>query len=120
TGTRPLLFFSYAVKYHKGWEPPKLHSQVLDHLREWGFPVSQYIEVVEGVAGCLKFYKKMGDRRAKLPFEIDGVVYKLNSLAGREELGYVSRAPRWAIAHKFAAEEAETDIGTVELQGSRN
>ncbi|HZP11435.1 MAG TPA: NAD-dependent DNA ligase LigA [Nevskiaceae bacterium] len=119
TAKRPLSFFAYAVEYHKGWEPPKLHSQVLDHLRDWGFPVSQYIEVVEGVEGCLKFYRKMGDRRAKLPFEIDGVVYKLNSLAGREELGYVSRAPRWAIAHKFAAEEAETLLERIEVQVSR-
>jgi DNA ligase (NAD+) len=119
TAKRPLSFYAYAVEYHRGWKPPRLHSEVLDQLRSWGFPVSDLIAVVQGVGGCMRYYEKIGGRRPKLPFEIDGVVYKLNNLAGREELGYVSRAPRWAIAHKFAAEEAETLLERIEVQVSR-
>ena len=119
TAKRPLSFYAYAVEYHRGWKPPRLHSEVLEQLGSWGFPVSKLVEVVQGVDGCMRYYEKIGARRAKLPFEIDGVVYKLNNLAGREELGYVSRAPRWAIAHKFAAEEAETLLERIEVQVSR-
>ncbi len=119
TAKRPLSFYAYAVGHHQGWQSPRLHSEVLESLRSWGLPVSKLITVAHGVDGCLRFYRKMEKERAKLPYEIDGVVYKLDSLAGREELGYVSRAPRWAVAHKFAAEEAETLLESVEFQVSR-
>ncbi|HUR40554.1 MAG TPA: NAD-dependent DNA ligase LigA [Verrucomicrobiae bacterium] len=119
TAKRPLAFYAYAVAQHEGWKAPVLHHEILAQLREWGFPVSDLVGLVHGADGCLRYFEKMGKRRAKLPFEIDGVVYKLDALAGREELGFVSRAPRWALAHKFPAEEAETICEAVEFQVSR-
>ncbi|HUS23887.1 MAG TPA: NAD-dependent DNA ligase LigA [Candidatus Binatia bacterium] len=119
TASRPLAFAGYATAHREGWTPPATHMDVLDQLKRWGVPVSAYAEKVRGPEGCLKYFQKIGARRAKLPFQIDGVVYKLNALAGREELGSVSRAPRWAIAHKFPAEEAETICEAVEFQVSR-
>jgi DNA ligase (NAD+) len=119
TAQRPLAIYVYAVGYHRGWTPPKTHHEVLEQLRAWGFPVSELIERVEGTGGCMKYYEAMQARRAKLGFDIDGVVYKLDDLAGRDELGSVSRAPRWAIAHKFPAEEALTLLENVEFQVSR-
>jgi DNA ligase (NAD+) len=119
TASRPLALYAYQVGFHQGWTLPKTHHEVLEQLRAWGFPVSELIERVQGSAGCLRYYQAMQARRPKLPFEIDGVVYKLDDLAGREELGSVSRAPRWAIAHKFPAEEAQTVVEAIEFQVSR-
>ena len=119
TAKRPLRFTAYSVGFHEGWTPPAKHSDVLKLLREWGLPVSDLIEVVSGEAGMREFFARMGERRAKLDFDIDGVVYKLDDLAGREELGSVSREPRWACAYKFAAEEAETVLEKVEFQVGR-
>ncbi|HZR37896.1 MAG TPA: NAD-dependent DNA ligase LigA [Nevskia sp.] len=119
TAQRPLSLYAYAVGYYKGWSPPKTHHEVLEQLRAWGFPVSELIDRVEGAAGCLKYYEAMQKKRPKLGFDIDGVVYKLDDLAGRDELGSVSRAPRWAIAHKFPAEEALTTVENIEFQVSR-
>ena len=119
TAQRPLAIYAYALGYHEGWTPPALHASVLQQLRQWGFPVSSLIEVVQGAAGCMDYYTRMQARRSTLPFDIDGVVYKLNDLAGREELGSVSRAPRWALAHKFPAEEAATQVENIEFQISR-
>jgi DNA ligase (NAD+) len=119
TAGRPLAFYAYALGYNEGFHAPKTHFEMLEQLRTWGFPVSDLIEVVQGADGCLDYYRRMGERRAKLAFDIDGVVYKLNDLAGREELGSVSRAPRWAVAHKFPAEEAITILENVEFQVGR-
>lgn len=119
TAQRPLSFCAYALGYTEGWTRPPLQTQVIEQLRQWGFPISPYFETVAGMEGCLAYYRKIGERRAKLPFAIDGVVYKLNDLAGRDELGSVSRAPRWALAHKFPAEEAETICESVDFQVSR-
>ncbi len=119
TAQRPLSFMAYAVGHAEGYRLPQTHGQLLDQLHDWGFPVSSLRERVQGVEGCLRYYEKIGKQRDKLPFEIDGVVYKLDNLAGREELGSVARAPRWAIAHKFAAEEAETVLENVEFQVGR-
>lgn len=119
TAKRPLAFYAYAVAQHEGWKAPALHHEMLEWLREWGFPVSDLAKVVRGADGALAYYEKMLKARPKLPFEIDGVVFKLDSLAGREELGFVSRAPRWAIAQKFPAEEAETICEQVDFQVSR-
>jgi DNA ligase (NAD+) len=82
----------------------------MNWLEDLRFPVSKERRVVRGVAGLFEFYRYIGGRRSALPFDIDGVVYKLNSLAGQETLGFVSRAPRFAVAHKFPAEEAITQI----------
>jgi len=119
TAQRPLAFYAYGVGYSEGWTSPALHSQVMQVLAGWGFPVSDLIDTVEGASGCLGYFEKMALRRADLPFDIDGVVFKLDDLAGREELGTVAREPRWACAYKFAAEEAETLLENVEFQVGR-
>jgi DNA ligase (NAD+) len=119
TAARPLAFFAYGVGHSERWVIPKLHSEILQLLRGWGFPVSELIETVQGVDGCLAYFERIGKRRGKLGFDIDGVVFKLDNLAGREELGAVSREPRWACAYKFAAEEAETVVQNIEFQVSR-
>ncbi|SEQ68595.1 DNA ligase (NAD+) [Solimonas aquatica] len=119
TAQRPLAFYAYAVGYSEHWRAPATHTKVLAQLRDWGLPVSDLIETVRGVEGCWQYYQGMQARRAQLPFDIDGVVYKLDDLAGREELGSVARAPRWAIAHKFPAEEAQTVLEAVDFQVGR-
>lgn len=119
TAQRPLAFTAYAVGYSEGWQAPRLHSEALEQLRVWGFPVSRLVERLVGVEGCLRYFEKIGARRAQLGFDIDGVVFKLDDLAGREELGSVTREPRWACAYKFAAEEAETLLEKVEFQVGR-
>ncbi|WP_374679578.1 NAD-dependent DNA ligase LigA [Hydrocarboniphaga effusa] len=119
TAKRPLAFYAYGVGYSEGWRAPKLHSQALEQLRGWGFPVSEYVKTVQGVEGCIAFFEDIARKRAKLGFDIDGVVFKLDDLAGREELGSVSREPRWACAYKFAAEEAQTLLEGIEFQVGR-
>ena len=123
TASRPLAFYAYGAYFDSdrghGPLPQQLGSAVLAQLRGWGFPVSELIDTVEGVEGCLKYFAAIGRKRPKLGFDIDGVVFKLDSLAGREELGAVSREPRWAVAYKFAAEEAETVVQNIEFQVSR-
>ncbi|MFT4046074.1 MAG: NAD-dependent DNA ligase LigA [Solimonas sp.] len=119
TALRPLAFYAYGLGHYEGWRRPATHGAVLAQLRAWGLPVSALIETVRGVDGCLRYYAAMQRRRASLPFDIDGVVYKLDDLAGRDELGSVARAPRWAVAHKFAAEEAETLLENVDFQVGR-
>lgn len=119
TARRPLAFYAYGVGYSEGWRAPKLHSQALEQLRGWGFPVSEHVKTVQGVEGCIAFFEDIGRKRARLGFDIDGVVFKLDDLAGREELGSVSREPRWACAYKFAAEEAQTLLEGIEFQVGR-
>ncbi|MES2884656.1 MAG: NAD-dependent DNA ligase LigA [Pseudomonadota bacterium] len=119
TASRPLAFYAYAVGVSEGLGVFKTHAALLQQLGDWGLPVSTLVETVTGTAGCWRYYQAMQVKRPSLPFDIDGVVYKLNDLAGREELGSVSRAPRWAIAHKFPAEEAETTLLDVEFQIGR-
>jgi len=118
TAQRPLRFFAYGtgVATRAKW---RLHSEMLDRLRELGFPVCEEREVVSGVDGLLAFYKKMGSRRENLPYAIDGVVYKVNRLDWQEKLGFVSRAPRFALAHKFPAEEQTTGVLKIEVQVGR-
>ncbi|PPE72825.1 DNA ligase (NAD(+)) LigA [Solimonas fluminis] len=118
TAKRPLAFYAYSIAQG---QPPSVrsHMDMLQQLRDWGFPVSDLVRLVEGVEGCMAYYLEIGGRRASLPFDIDGVVYKLDDLAGREELGFVSRAPRWAVAHKYPAEEAQTLLENVDFQVGR-
>jgi len=117
--SRPLDAFFYAVGETSGWKLPARHSETLMQLREWGLKVSPLTKVVKGAEGCLEYYRDIGSRRAQLPYEIDGVVYKVDRLRQQRELGFVSRAPRWAIAHKFPAHEENTVVRDVEFQVGR-
>jgi len=95
------------------------HGELLQLLRRWGFKICAQSRVVESVEGCLEYYREMGAARAQLPYQIDGVVYKVDDIELQRQLGFVSRAPRWAIAHKFPAEEALTTIRSIEFQVGR-
>lgn len=119
TARRRLSFFAYAVGVVEGGELPASHSRTLVKLREWGFPVSPEADVARGFAGLIAYYKRIGARRDTLPYDIDGVVYKLDDYAGQQVMGFVSRAPRWAIAHKFPAEEQSTTVEAIEIQIGR-
>ncbi len=117
TATRPLQIFCYAVAVMSNM--PKKHSETLEMLQQWGFRVNDAIKTVNGASGCLNYYYNMQEKRNNLPYEIDGVVYKVNDLQLQQQLGMVSRAPRWAIAHKFPAQEEITEITAVEFQVGR-
>ncbi|MEJ2633513.1 MAG: NAD-dependent DNA ligase LigA [Acidihalobacter sp.] len=119
TASRPLAFFCYGWGEVEGAELPVRHSEMLERLREWGVRVSPEAKVVCGAQGCLDYYRDIGRRRADLPYEIDGVVYKVNSREQQATLGFVSRAPRWAIAHKFPAQEELTKVLDIEFQVGR-
>src|SRR6202008_35297 len=94
-------------------------SELLQAFKGWGLPICPDVHLVRGVEGLLEYYRDMGARRRSLPYQIDGVVYKLDSRADQERLGFVSRAPRWATAHKFPAEEALTVVRGIEFQVGR-
>lgn len=119
TRQRRLSFYAYGTGQVEGGTLPDRHSRILAQLRDWGFPVSDLVEVVQGAEGLLDYYRRIGERRDALPFDIDGVVYKLDDLAGQREMGFVARAPRWAIAHKFPAQEQSTTVEAIEIQISR-
>ena len=119
TARRPLSFFAYSVGHVEGGVLPGRQSAVLDALRELGLPVCPERRVVTGVEGCLGYYDELAARRRDLDYEIDGIVYKVDDLADQQVLGYVSRAPRWAIAHKFPAEERTTTLRDVEFNVGR-
>lgn len=116
---RRLSFFAYGTGEVQGGELPDTHSGTLAQLGAWGFPVSALCKVVEGTDGLLGYYRDIGERRDSLPFDIDGVVYKLDDRAGQQTMGFVSRAPRWAIAHKFPAQEQSTTVEAIEIQIGR-
>lgn len=119
TAQRPLDIVCYALGALEGGALPATHTALLAQLESWGLPVSALNTPVENVEGCLERYRQLQVQRAGLPYEIDGVVYKVDELALRERLGQVARAPRWAIAHKFPAEEASTRLLDVEFQVGR-
>ncbi len=119
TATRPLAIYCYSVGKVEGLELPEKHFDVLMQLKDFGLPVSTEVKVVKAPAGCLAYYKEIEKKRQSLPYEIDGVVYKVNNLQQQYELGFVSRAPRWAIAHKFAPEEEITIIRDIDVQVGR-
>lgn len=119
TATRPLNFMSYGigeVESSVDWES---HDSLLHRLQQWGLPISQYLQKVSGVSGCLKYYQQILEKRDQLPFEIDGVVYKINSLAHQTQLGFISRAPRWAIAYKLPPQEVLTQLLAIDIQVGR-
>ena len=117
TAARPLRFFAYGVA--ETAHPAATHSELMDQLARWGLPVAGERDVVRGLAGLLGYYARIGAAREHLPYDIDGVVYKVNRLADQEQLGFVARAPRFAIAHKFPAEEATTRVLAIEVQVGR-
>lgn len=119
TATRPLTIYCYSVGLVEGGELPGRHSQILEKLSTWGFRICPDIQRVKGAAGCWRYYQQIGEKRPQLPYEIDGVVYKVDRLDQQRELGFVSRAPRWAIAHKFPAQEEMTQLLDVEFQVGR-
>jgi DNA ligase (NAD+) len=119
TAARPLDLFIYGVGMIEGGELPPLHSETLKQLRALGFKICPQSKVVESIEGCLEYYREMGAARATLPYQIDGVVYKVDDVNLQRKLGFISRAPRWAIAHKFPAEEALSVIRGIEFQVGR-
>jgi DNA ligase (NAD+) len=119
TAQRPLAFYAYALGEVDGAKLPPTHSQTLAWLRELGFPVSAEVDVARGVDGLLAYYHRVGDKRNALPFDIDGVVYKLDRYDQQRAMGFVSRAPRWAIAHKFPAQEEATVVESIEVNVGR-
>jgi DNA ligase (NAD+) len=119
TAKRKLSFFAYGVGVVEGVALPHTHSQTLQKLREWGFPVSPEVSTTKGFDGLIAYYKRIGAKRDQLPYDIDGVVYKLDDYAGQRDMGFVARAPRWAIAHKFPAQEQSTTVEAIEIQIGR-
>jgi len=119
TATRKLAFFAYGLGAAEGVPAFRTHSALLDYLADRRFPVAKERKVVTGVDGMLGYYRATGEKRAGLPYDIDGVVYKVNDLAAQRELGFVSRAPRFAVAHKFPAEEAMSEIVAIDVQVGR-
>jgi DNA ligase (NAD+) len=128
---RPLSFFAYGLgdiavtesRDPTATDQPDLpfatHYDLLMQLKAWGFPVAEQTACVQGAAGLVDFHQRMGQARDALPFDIDGVVYKVNSLAAQRQLGFVTREPRWAVAHKYPAQEQLTTVQAIEVQVGR-
>ena len=119
TARRRLSFFAYAVGIVEGGPLPATHSATLQQLREWGFPVSPEVSTAKGFDGLIDYFERIGAKRDALPYDIDGVVYKLDDYVGQREMGFVSRAPRWAIAHKFPAQEQSTQVVSIDINIGR-
>lgn len=119
TAARQLAFFCYGHGVYPELGLPRKQQELFQSFAGWGLPVSPELEVVQGAQGCLAYYRLLLARRHELPYEIDGVVYKVSRFDWQNELGYVARAPRWAIAHKFPAEEATTRVIAIDVQVGR-
>ncbi|MBS0350543.1 MAG: NAD-dependent DNA ligase LigA [Proteobacteria bacterium] len=119
TASRPLAFFAYGLGQTDEPLLAATHYEILEKLQSWGVPVARQHELATGAQGCERYYQKIAQLRDSLPFEIDGVVYKVNSLALQKQLGFVSRAPRWAVAHKFPALEKATRLKDIEFRVGR-
>ena len=120
TATRRLTFFAYGIGEYEGEGIPRdTHSNMMGYIASQGFPIAKECDVVRGSAGLLKYYTKMLNIREQLPYEIDGVVHKVNSIPYQEHLGFISRAPRFAIAHKFPAQEVITELLGIDVQVGR-
>ncbi len=116
---RPLSFFAYGLGEVQGWTLPDTHRGVLDALDTFGLPVCAERAVVEGADGLAAFHQRIGQQRDRLPFDIDGVVYKVDDLALQRQMGFVSREPRWAVAHKYPAQEQMTTVREIDIQVGR-
>ncbi len=119
TASRHLSFFAYAIGQVSQSELPTTHYELLNQFKLWGLPVPKEREIAHGIKDCLQFFQHMLQIRNQLPFEVDGVVYKINDVNKQQILGFASRAPRWAIAHKFPALEKATQIKAIEFQVGR-
>jgi len=119
TAQRPLRFFVYGIGVSAGWKLPATQSAVLDALEKFGLPVNDERAVVKGPQGLAEYHRRIGALRERLPFDIDGVVYKVNSIELQSRLGFVAREPRWAVAHKFAAQEEVTRVLGIDVQVGR-
>lgn len=119
TAKRPLDFCAYSAGSHSDGEWPDTHWEVLQSFARWGLPISALVERLESLAECIDYYGRLAAKRDALAFDIDGIVYKVDALESQELLGFVARAPRWAIARKFPAQEAMTQLIGVEFQVGR-
>lgn len=119
TASRPLSFYAYGIGAFPEDRLPASQHELIELLNRWGLPVSPELRLVQGAAGCLGYYRSLAERRSRLPYDIDGVVYKVDCLRFQAALGFLSRAPRWAVAHKFPAEEARTRVLAIEIQVGR-
>ncbi len=119
TATRPLSLYCYGVGVFQGANKPATHHQMLQSLTAWGLRISDQTQRLVGAEACLEYYRAVMERRASLAYEIDGVVYKVDAFAQQDRLGFISRAPRWAIAHKFPPEEALTQVEAIDVQVGR-
>jgi len=119
TAKRPLAFFAYGLGEVRGWELPATHSALLDALAAWGLPVCGERTVARGADELAAFHRAIAGKRDALPFDIDGVVYKVNRLDWQQQLGFRTREPRWAVAHKFPAQEELTLVEAIEVQVGR-
>jgi DNA ligase (NAD+) len=118
TANRPLEFCCYGIG-QVSHDIADTHTGNLQQLKAWGMPISREMKIAHGIEDCLKYYHDIGEKRLSLPYEIDGVVFKVNSIASQRELGFRAREPRWAIAHKFPAMEELTELLDVEFQVGR-
>jgi DNA ligase (NAD+) len=116
---RPLSFFAYGLGNVQGWSVPPTHSALLDALAAMGLPVCAHRVVAHGAQALVAFHQAMGAKRHELPFDIDGVVYKVNSRLLQQRLGFVTREPRWAVAHKYPAQEQITTVREIDIQVGR-
>ncbi|MBI3562262.1 MAG: NAD-dependent DNA ligase LigA [Gammaproteobacteria bacterium] len=119
TAARPLVFYAYGIGEIAANELSRQHSDMLKHLQSYGLRVSPDIQVVTGLQGCIEYYHYIANKRDALEYAIDGVVYKVDDLQLQESLGFVSRAPRWALAHKFPAQEEMTRVLAIDIQVGR-
>ena len=119
TAQRPLQFFAHGTGIIQNIAPPSSHFEALQAMKTWGLPVTPDTERVQGVEQCINFYRALAAKRANLPYEIDGIVFKIDDLALQARMGFISRAPRWAIAYKFPPEEAITEVLDIEVQVGR-
>ncbi len=119
TARRPLSFYAYGLGQIEGGSLPATHFAVLQCLEAWGLPVCEHRAVVRGAAGLVDFHEHIRQIRDTLPFDIDGVVYKVNAFDLQQRLGFVTREPRWAVAHKYPAQEALTTVEAIEIQVGR-
>ncbi|RME32940.1 MAG: NAD-dependent DNA ligase LigA, partial [Gammaproteobacteria bacterium] len=119
TASRPLTMYCYGYGVVEGGELPPTHHEVLERFREWGLRVSDAVRLCPEIEDCLAWYREVQGQRDRLDFDIDGMVYKVDSIADQQRLGHVARAPRWAIAHKFPPEEELTVVEDIEVQVGR-